>query len=111
MCRTITLCTTRAYYCLLDAAVHLCTPGLGRRTLTSQSIVSNRPPSRPSTVQPYFRLPPPFFPTQGTASGMLWNDTVDLAGRSLDNVTFALCNQVSDSLLRGNASGIMGRCY
>jgi hypothetical protein len=45
---------------------------------------------------------------QGSASGQLWNDTVSLAGHSLDNQTVALCDEVSGALLGGNASGIMG---
>ena len=46
--------------------------------------------------------------SQGTASGTLWNDTIILAGHNLTNQTVALVDQVSDALLGGNASGIMG---
>lgn len=45
----------------------------------------------------------------GTASGQLWNDSIQLAGHRLENQTIALCDEVSDSLLGGNASGIMGK--
>lgn len=45
---------------------------------------------------------------QGSATGQLWNDTISLAGHSLDNQTVALCDEVSGTLLGGNASGIMG---
>lgn len=45
---------------------------------------------------------------QGTASGTLWNDTIILAGHNLTNQTVGLVDQVSDALLGGNASGIMG---
>lgn len=48
---------------------------------------------------------------QGSASGQLWNDTVSLAGHSLDNQTVALCDEVSGALLGGNASGIMGEIH
>ncbi|KAK9895879.1 acid protease, partial [Cystobasidium minutum MCA 4210] len=44
----------------------------------------------------------------GSASGQLWNDTVSLGGHELDNQTVALCDEVSGTLLGGNASGIMG---
>ena len=46
---------------------------------------------------------------QGSASGQLWNDTVSLGGHELDNQTVALCDEVSGTLLGGNASGIMGK--
>lgn len=44
---------------------------------------------------------------QGTASGELYNDTVILAGRNLTQ-GFAACSAVSQDLLSGNVSGIMG---
>lgn len=48
---------------------------------------------------------------QGSASGQLWNDTVSLGGHELDNQTVALCDEVSGTLLGGNASGIMGKRF
>jgi hypothetical protein len=44
---------------------------------------------------------------QGTASGIIMNDTIAMGGQRI-NSSFAVCDTVSPDLLAGNVSGVMG---
>ncbi|KAG6907899.1 hypothetical protein DXG01_007006 [Tephrocybe rancida] len=47
----------------------------------------------------------------GKASGFLGSDTVQMAGFSVSNQTFALCDTVSDGLLTSPVSGLLGLAF
>jgi hypothetical protein len=47
--------------------------------------------------------------SQGFASGYLWTDNVTMAGYNVSSQGFAVCNQLSNGLLSGNVTGLMGR--
>lgn len=47
----------------------------------------------------------------GEASGSLASDVVQMAGFSVPNQVFAVCNQVSDGLLTSPVSGLLGLAF
>ena len=88
---------------------------------TSHSGCEDQVPLYDSTISASVQLKNVSTPTEGSqpagfnvsygsgeASGRLVSDTVEMAGYSVTNQTFASIQHVTDGLLEGNVSGIMG---
>jgi hypothetical protein len=67
----------------------------------------------PSTSSTFANSSTPFQITYGSgqASGTLGTDVVQMAGFSVSNQVFAICDQVSSGLLSSPVSGLMGLAF